>query len=36
MWRLEAHNRLVIEFSDEHTGRRPKITTRTYVKIASH
>ena len=35
MWRLEAPNRLLIEFADERTGERPKIATRTYLKIAS-
>jgi hypothetical protein len=35
MWRLEGPNRLVIVFSDERTGERPKIATRTYVKRAS-
>ena len=32
MWRLEAPNRLVIEFSEERTGERPKVATRTYVR----
>jgi len=32
MWRLEAPNRLIIEFSEERTGERPKVATRTYAK----
>ena len=32
LWRLEAPNRLVIEFSEERTGERPRVATRTYVK----
>src|SRR5688572_15534838 len=31
MWRLEAPNRLVIEFGEERAGERPKIATRTYM-----
>lgn len=34
MWRLEAPNRLVIEFGEERTGERPKMATRVYVKLA--
>jgi hypothetical protein len=33
MWRLEAPNRLVIEFGEERAGERPKIATRTYRKV---
>jgi hypothetical protein len=34
MWQLEAPNRLVIEFSEERTGERPRVATRTYVRAA--
>jgi hypothetical protein len=34
MWRLEGPTHLVIEFSEERTGERPKIATREYMKIA--
>jgi hypothetical protein len=34
MWRLEAPNRLVIEFGEERTGERPKVATRVYLKVA--
>lgn len=34
MWRLEAPDRLVIEFGEERPGQRPKIATRVYVKVA--
>ena len=33
MWRLEAPNRLVIEFGEERAGERPTIATRTYMKV---
>ena len=32
MWRLETPNRLVIEFSEERTGERPRVAVRTYVR----
>jgi hypothetical protein len=32
IWRLEAPDRLVIEFGEERTGERPKIATRVYVR----
>ena len=34
MWRLNGPTRLVIEFSEERTGERPKIAARVYVKVA--
>ncbi len=34
MWHLERPNRLVIEFSEQRTGERPKVATRVYVKVA--
>jgi hypothetical protein len=33
IWRLEAPDRLVIEFGEERTGERPKIATRVYVRV---
>jgi len=33
MWRLEAPNRLVIEFGEERAAERPTIARRTYVKV---
>ena len=35
MWRLDGPDRLIIEFGEERPGERPKIATRTYVKVAS-
>jgi len=34
MWRLEGQNRLVIEFSEERTGERPRVAVRSYVRAA--
>jgi hypothetical protein len=34
MWRLETPTRLVIEFGEERADERPKIATRTYMKVA--
>ena len=34
MWRIEAPNRLVIEFSESRTGERPQIATRVYERLA--
>jgi hypothetical protein len=34
MWRLDMPTRLVIEFGEERAGERPKIATRTYMKVA--
>jgi hypothetical protein len=34
MWQLETPNRLVIEFREERTGKRPKVATRAYVRVA--
>jgi hypothetical protein len=36
MWRLDGSDRLIIEFSEERTGNRPKIARRVYVKMAPH
>ena len=33
MWRLDGRDRLVIEFSEERTGERPKIAIRVYVRV---
>jgi len=33
IWRLEAPDRLVIEFGEERSGERPKIATRVYVRV---
>ena len=33
IWRLEAPDRLVIEFGEERTGERPKIAARVYIRV---